>query len=562
MIRMFERHKVRNVAELDGDWDFEPVPESAAGRPPKRYRYRMPVPDCWESHPEFRTYRGRAFYRRQVHCPQAGPVRLVFHGVSHTATVYWDGRKVGSHYNAYTAFSIVLPAVRAGVHTLTVEADNSFGPHSALHKPNDYYTYGGLARPVAMECVGPVLLERIFATPRRSGRGWTLDVRFALRNLSRQAFAGTLTADVAGQTFSAPVRLRPRQAREIAGAIRVSGVTAWAPESPALYTLTAVLSDADGRPCDDLIERVGFREVKVKGRKILLNGREIRLRGFNRHEDAADFGCAVPVEVMRQDLALMTDLNANFVRTSHYPNDERFLDLCDERGFLVWEEHHARALMADTMKLKSFPKQIADCDREMVLDHYNHPSIVMWGVFNECESFTALGRRYYEASVRRIRALDASRPLTSASCYPEKDRTLDLFDIVSFNRYVGWYWGGPDMIRPALDKLLAWIGKVGAGGKPFLMSEFGAGAIPGWRADRRTKWTEEFQADLLAASLDVYLKHPRVNGVAIWQFCDVRVCEEWFHSRPRCMNNKGVVDEHRRPKLAYETVKTKFGDNP
>lgn len=558
MIRMFERHKIRSVVEMDGMWDFEPDAGST-GRLPRRYRTRLHVPGTWESHPDFRTWRGRGFFRRAVHCKRDGAIRLVFKGISHSGVVYWDGKKIGCHYNAFTPFAIEIPSVRAGAHTLVVEVDNTFGPHSALHKPNDYYCYGGLTRPVAVESIGDVFVERVWATPRRQGRGWSLDVRIDLKNIGKKMFPGSVELAVAGKTVTCPFRIGPRKTAELAETLRFTDVAAWSPDTPILHTLGVTLRDGEGQACDDLIERVGFREIKVKGRKILLNNREIKLRGFNRHEDAADFGCAVPVEVMTQDLDLMTDMNANFVRTSHYPNDERFLDMCDERGILVWEENHARALMADTMKLEVFPKQIANCDREMVLNHYNHPSIVMWGIFNECESFSALGRRHYEASVKRIRALDASRPLTSASCYPGRDRTLDLFDIVSFNRYVGWYGGERDRIRPELDKLLAWIRKDGNGNKPFIMSEFGAGAIPGWRAARRTKWTEEYQADLLAASLDVYLNHPRVNGVAVWQFCDVRVCEEWFHSRPRCMNNKGVVDEHRRPKLAYDIVKSAFG---
>ncbi len=560
MIRMFERHKIRQVAELDGIWNFEPT-QGPAGSLPRQYRARMMVPGVWESHPDYRNYRGRAFFERTLHRDADGPLRLVFKGVSHTATVHLDGKRIGHHYNAFTPFTIEIPKVRAGTHSLVVEVDNSFGAHSALHKPNDYYTYGGLTRPVAVETIPSAFIERILATPQRHGRGWKLKVRVRLRNIGRQSFAGRVAVEAAGKNVSQSVRLTPRKSAEISCELRVANSAAWTPESPALHSLTATLFTDDGTPCDDLIERVGLREIKVHGRKILLNNREIKLRGFNRHEDAADFGCAVPVQIMQQDLDLMADMNANFVRTAHYPNDERFLDLCDERGFLVWEENHARALMADTMKLKAFPKQIADCDREMVLNHFNHPAIVLWGVFNECESFTALGRRHYEASVKRIRELDPSRPLTAASCYPHKDITLDLFDIIAFNRYIGWYRGDLDAIRPELDKLLQWIRKDGNGNKPFIMSEFGAGAIPGWRAARRSKWTEEYQADLLDASLDVYLRHPRVNGVAVWQFCDVRITEEggWFARRPRTMNNKGVVDEYRRPKLAFDIVKRRFG---
>lgn len=558
MIRMFQRHKVRNVEELDGYWNFEPS-TAPAGQIPGAYGYKMLVPGVWESHPGFRTYRGRAFFERTLDCAADSAYRFVFKGVSHTATVYWDGREIGRHYNAFTPFAIVVPEVKAGAHQLVVEVDNSFGPHSALHQPNDYYTYGGLSRPVAMERIGAALIEGVWATPSQRGKLWQLHVRATVRNVDGRPYAGRLVLTVAGVEVAEEIRLRPHQAVTVERSLRLTDVTPWSPDTPVLYPLNATLFSDDGKPCDDLIERVGFREIRVKGREILLNRRQLKLRGFNRHEDTADFGCAVPLAVMQQDLDLMADMGANFVRTAHYPNDERFLDMCDERGFLVWEEHHARALMADTMKMKVFSKQVADCDREMVLNHFNHPAIIMWGVFNECESFSKLGLRHYEASIKRIRALDPSRPITAASCYPRQDLTLGLLDIIAFNRYPGWYWGSLDTLGAELDTLLEWISESGNGNKPFIMSEFGAGAIPGWRAARRTKWTEEYQADLLQASLDVYLYHPRVNGTAIWQYCDVRVAEEeWFKTRPRTMNNKGVVDEYRRPKLAYEVVKKCF----
>ena len=112
----------------------------------------------------------------------------------------------------------------------------------------------------------------------------------------------------------------------------------WSPENPVLYHLTAVLQDGMGNDMDDWIDRVGFREIRMEGKDILLNGRKIRIKGFCRHEDHPQFGCAIPFQAMQQDLMLMKDMGANSVRTSHYPNDELFLDLCDETGFLVWEE--------------------------------------------------------------------------------------------------------------------------------------------------------------------------------------------------------------------------------
>ena len=314
----------------------------------------------------------------------------------------------------------------------------------------------------------------------------------------------------------------------------------------------------DGKETDDLIERVGFRTVEVRNTKIYLNGEEIYLKGFNRHEDYAVDGCAVTLQHMVQDMDLMQDMNANAVRTCHYPNDERFLDLCDERGIFVWEENHARGLVLKDMQNSNFEKQCEDCIREMIENHYNHPSIVIWGILNECASETDEGRRMYKKQYEQIKSLDMSRPTTSATCRHFTDICLDLPDVVSFNMYTKWYKDCP--IDERNNQEIEWIKKSGGDNKPIIVSELGAAAIYGFRDRTCQKWSEEYQAKLIRDSLDVYMNDDRICGVFIWQFADCRVTEEgeWFATRARCHNNKGIVDEYRRPKMAYDTVKEMF----
>ncbi|UUZ91978.1 hypothetical protein LJK87_41940 [Paenibacillus sp. P25] len=186
------------------------------------------------------------------------------------------------------------------------------------------------------------------------------------------------------------------------------GVEAWSPRSPRLYELELRLFTAEdgASPMDDLIERVGFRTVTTKKGRIQINGEDIVLQGFNRHEDHPLVGAAFPLPLMAKDLDLMADMGANSVRTSHYPNDERFLDLCDERGFCVWEENHARGLSLEQMRNPNFIRQCEQVNKEMVLQHGNHPSIVIWAILNECASDTEEGRVHYKRQLEQIRALD------------------------------------------------------------------------------------------------------------------------------------------------------------
>jgi len=558
MLRAFTEHHIRQVGSLDGLWDFA-IESDQGGESgtPRSYPRKLYVPSAWETTPGLENYRGKGWLRTAV-CGNPGKaMRLVFGGVSHTGTVYVDGERVGQHYDAFTPWDVVVPGLAGGRHELVVEVDNTFGDHSALHKCNDYFTYGGITRPVEVQYVPEVFIDKLFATPHRCGDTWGLDVRVRLRNWSDTPCERRVIVTVAGSAEElGSLTVPPGGDGEMACTIRGLCVNEWSEASPTLYYATATLLDGD-TPVDDLSDRVGFRELTVRGREFLLNGAPLRLRGVNRHEDHPQFGCAIPVEAMMQDLALIRDLGCNFVRTCHYPNDTRFLDLCDELGVYVWEESHARSV---SFAHPMFRKQIADSTRETVEWHFNRPCIVVWGCLNECDSCSDAGREEHERVLRQFRELDPSRPRTFASNKSQKDICLDLVDIVSWNRYDAWYGGGVSDIEPRLAQQLAWLHSEASGGadKPVIMSEFGGGAIYGNRQRCRSKWSEEYQSDVLDESLRIYCNHPDIVGVAIWQFCDVRITQDHWNNRPRTMNNKGVVDEYRRPKLSYDTVKQRM----
>lgn len=549
MIRLFDTHYIREIRELDGMWDFY---MEDFGK-----KYRLPVPGCWEQHPDFMQHRGKGTYIKKVYIKNGGNVRLEFKGVSHSADVYFDGEKIVHHYNAFTPFSALVKNVAAGEHEIKVEVDNTFGEHSALHIPNDYYTYGGITRPVSLEIVPDVYIKNIRFTPYISDGKWNAKTEVRLHNLSSESLDAEIKVTLGSFSRSATVSINGESEKDFVIDAVFEDVRSWSNEDPALYMLNATLA-VNGEETDDLIERVGFRTVEVRDTRIYLNGEPIYLKGFNRHEDYAVDGCAISMQHMVQDMDLMQDMNANALRTCHYPNDERFLDLCDERGIMVWEENHARGLVLKDMLNPNFERQCEDCIREMIENHYNHPSIVIWGILNECASETEEGREMYKKQYDQIRSMDRSRPVTSATCRHFTDICLDLPDIVSFNMYSGWYKDCP--IDERNDQEIEWIKSSGGDNKPIIVSELGAAAIYGYRDRSRCKWSEERQADLIRDNLEVYMNDERITGVFIWQFADCRVTEEgeWFATRARCHNNKGVVDEYRRPKMSYDTVKDMF----
>lgn len=553
MIRTFETHKVRRTEELsDAMWDFCALEGERKG-----CHCQVPVPSCWEMYPDFVSYRGKAAYTRSFEAE--GNVRLEWKGVSHTADIYIDGTHMASHYNAYTPFDLVLSGLAKGSHEVCVVVDNSFGPDSALHVPNDYQSYGGISRGVMLENLPDIYIKWVHYTPVRRDSSWYLQVEAEVRNLSKQPFEGTLVFlldnKIMGEAAVSAAGLQEKRVKS--QEIPCPGVESWSMEQPTLYTAAAVLKDEARQPVDDLIDRVGFRQVRIEKTEILLNGRPIRIKGFCRHEDHPQFGCAVPYAAMQYDLMQIKDMGANSIRTTHYPNDEIFLDLCDEMGILVWEENHARGLDENRMRNPNFERQCEDCIREMIENHYNHPSIYIWGILNECASDTEYGRACYEKQYELIRSLDPYRPRSSASCRFKTDICFGYPEVVSYNIYPQWYHDTP--AGEYLDDLYQWVQEETEGrDKPFLVTEIGAGAIYGYRTPSHVKWSEEYQAEAVERQLSAVLGYDSCSGVYIWQFCDTRVCDSWYNGRPRTMNNKGIVDEYRRPKLSYDIVKKKY----
>ena len=546
MIRTFCTHEIRKVRELSGSlWEFSPCTGDLAGR-----KYRTAVPCCWESMPDFSSYRGVGVFSREIETE--GAFRLVFKGVSHTARVCLDGREIGSHYNAYTPFAVAVTDVMAGRHLLEVYADNTFGEASALHIPNDYMSYGGISRGVLLEELTDTYIEYIHAVPVMEKDGWKALVSLKVKNWSAAGKACRLYLDLAGIASEA-MELTLEAGGEKTVDFQLSEAEAWEIKNPKLYTVRATLSDENGA-FDDQIDRMGFREIRTEGKDILLNGKKLRIRGFCRHEDHPMFGCALPYAAIQQDLETAMDLGANAIRTAHYPNDELFLDLCDEQGILVWEENHARGLTLEHMQNPNFERQAETCIEEMITAHINHPSVIIWGILNECASDTEYGYECYKKQYDLIKHMDFSRPRSSASCKFKTDICFGLPEIVSYNLYPEWYHETPasEYVKDIYD----WVQRESEGsGKPFLVTEIGAGAIYGFRSHTLCKWSEEYQAKALEDQITAVLEQEGCCGIFIWQLCDVRVSDEWFASRPRTMNNKGIVDEYRRRKLAYDVVK-------
>jgi beta-glucuronidase len=558
MNRRYREHDIRTVTDLAGLWDFAflgDVPPESVGVDDLSYTEAMPVPGCFDATPEYAGARGLVAYHREIELAEWRRYRLVLYAVHHWCRVLVDGRPIADHAGGFTRFAVDFVGERTGTADLVILVDNRFDfERSPLHHEYfDWYHFGGVAGGAELHSLGTHWIDR---------------VEVATQSIDPPRIRVTIAygADVASDALPLSVTLGDQEllseAVELApgGGVlertfEVPGVAAWTPSQPNLHLLHVRWGE------DDLRVRFGLRKLSLRDRDILINGEPIRLLGFNRHAAHPQFGHALPEMVMVSDVQQLKDLRANFVRGSHYPQDPRFLDLCDENGICVWSEaigwQHTAEHLTDPHFIRA---QLTQID-EMVDAAYNHPSVILWGILNESHSHDPACRDGYASLVGRLRDRDDTRPVTYASNHPFEDLCLDLVDVVSINCYPGWYGTQIATIPEEIDRIVAHLDAHGCASKPLIISEIGAGAIRGWRDWNGARWSESYQSNLLETVIrHLFVERERAAGLAIWQFCDCRSSElvRKILGRPRGFNNKGIVDEYRRPKEAYGVVKKLF----
>lgn len=557
MIRAFQEHRCRPVTDLAGVWQFAflgALDADACDPLTTPTPDRMTIPGAFDATPAYAGKRGLALYRKKIWLGSTGRHQLILDGLHHWARVFVDGRHVLDHIGGFTRTKIAFDREEAGWVEIDVLTDNRISYELCpLHLSYfDWYHFGGLTRSASIEALGQVWIQQL--------RIRTLDAKAGTFKVEIDWQAAQPISDSKALQILVEEQLLLDQQVNCEGTagtftfdLAVPNPKPWSPASPHLYLLQVRLGD------DDLIDRMGLRTVEVRGRDLLLNGEPVRLLGFNRHETHPQFGPGLPETLMLADLQQFRDMGCNFVRGSHYPQDIRFLDLCDEMGIMVWNETIGWQQTAEHLNDPRFiDAQLLQID-EMIETAYNRPSVIMWGLLNESESHVEASRPGYERLMGYFRELDPNRPLTFASNHPFDDLCLDLCDVIAINTYPGWYFHTIDEIPEFLGKIEARLDETGQGGKPLIISEIGAGAIPGWRDWNESRWTEQYQSRLLHTTIDyMFRRSARYTGLAIWLFGDARTGDDKALGRPRQFNNKGVVDEYRRPKQAYFTVKELF----
>jgi len=563
------QHTIRSVSSLNGLWAFAFLGKIDVDRflPGAAVDTElMPVPAAFDALPKHAGKRGAAVYRRKFTVPAGCPARIEFSAVSMWARVFVDGVLRGEHACGYAPFAVDVPAAAHAERELVVLVDNRFDfDRVPMHEEYfDFYQYGGILRDVALHVLpaGEKFIQHMQVSPTERYREGGVDVTIELGGSTATGVALAFQFD-GGETVRME-RLRPEGARLVCS-LNVPSPRLWSPKTPQLHTLRVALLSPDGTTdVDDAIVRFGLRRIAARDGALWLNDAKLRLCGYNRHEWHPNYGPSVPTLQMVADLQLLHDLGCNFVRGSHYPQDQRFLDLCDEMGFLVWEENLGWGQRENTFASEKFRRDHDTALRAMVRASCNHPSVIVWGFLNEAGTDESYVRPVFEQTAATLRELDSTRLISYASMFAFTDRHFDLVDIISLNLYPGWYGceGAEEplkLIGPHLQKCIEHIDAAGFAAKPVIVSEIGAEGLYGWHDAHDDFFTEEYQAEYLRHACRAVLENARWSGIALWHFSDVRTYGGgWSLKRPRTFNKKGTLDEYRRPKAAYKSVKQVF----
>jgi beta-glucuronidase len=427
---------------------------------------------------------------------------------------------------------------------------------------HDFYNYAGLARSVWLYSRPKLHISDVTVVTAFSGSEGsiqyrveatdTADIRVRLADAS-----GAVVVEGSGST----------------GVLSVPDVTLWRPGAAYLYELTIEVL-TDGEVVDSYAIPVGVRTVEVRGHEFLINGEPFYFTGFGKHEDAPVRGKGHDDAFMVHDFQLMDWIGANSFRTSHYPYAEEVLEFADRHGIVVIDETAAVGLnmgvaggMSGIPPFPTFSDQYANAQtqsahaqhlRELIARDKNHPCVVMWCIANEPASNEDGAYEYFEPLVQLTRELDPTRPVTySLVMFAtfQNDRIIDLFDVVSMNRYYGWYIATGDLALAEMylqGDIQGWVERTG---KPILMTEYGADTQPGVHSIWDAAWTEEYQRDYLAMNHRVFDRFPQFVGEQVWNFADFATAPGVFRVDG---NKKGVFTRERRPKSAAFSLRARW----
>ena len=541
---------MRTIVNFNYKWAFTKQCTEVPAALPMDWNW-VNLPHCWNAidgqDGGNDYYRGTCYYAKsfdKIDLPQTEEYYLEFQGANASADVYLNGKHLAHHDGGYSTWRVnITEAMLARDNLLVVTVDNSVN-EVVYPQTADFTFYGGIYRDVNLICVGKSHFDLDYyggpglaVTPEITGKDAKITVetwltgktdaqtlRYALCDAEGNVVASTETADTKVE-------------------LNIEGVHLWhGLKDPYLYTAKVELVEGD-TVVDAVSTRFGCRTFKIDpDNGFILNGEEYPLRGVSRHQDRWGFGNALTREHHIEDMDLICEVGCTTIRLAHYQHDQFFYDLCDERGLVIWAEIPYISKHMPTGRENTISQM-----KELVVQNYNHPSIVVWGLSNEIsiggsdddllENHNILNDLCHE--------MDKTRPTTIAavSMCAMDDPYLQIPDVVSYNHYFGWYGGDTSINGPWFDKFHAMHPTI-----PIGCSEYGCEAL-NWHTSNPAQgdYTEEYQAYYHEELIKQLFSRKYMWATHVWNMFDFGA-DARAEGGENGQNHKGLVTFDRKYK--------------
>jgi beta-galactosidase len=567
------------------------------------------LPHCFNAKdavdPDVNYYQGPGWYRTllDISNPYSkGRTLLHFEGAGQKTEVYLYTTKVGSHVGGYDEWTVDLTdAIEKfrndtiakqfnGKIPLSIRCDNSRDLEMIPSNLSDFNLYGGIYRYLNLEYTPQVSLDKLFANAEIDSLGQLGKINIKTRFYNPLNLNTATVSIKVIDPFGKTIQQAEKKISDLKGDINITDFTIkspqlWSTEKPQLYTVEAIVT-SNGAVASQT-EKVGFRHFSflTKG-PFLLNGKRLLIRGTQRHEDAAGIAAALTEDIMRKELILMKEMGVNFIRLGHYQQSRIILNLADSLGFLIWEEiPWCRGGLGD----ETYKQQARRMLTNMVEQHYNHPSVILWGLGNENDwpgDQPDFDKEKIRAFMKELNGLAHKLDPSRKTCIRRCDFCKDIVDVYSPSIWAGWYRGIYTEYKQVTEEEfkkvdhflhMEWGGDSHAGrhsenpDKAFQNIKatgnaderagdallFGGAA----RASKDGDWSESYICNLFDWHLKEQETMPWLTGAAQWIFRDFSTPSRPDNPVPY-VNQKGLIERDGTKKEGYYVFQSYWTTKP
>jgi len=541
------RYTLYNQKNWNQDWEFS----KSAGK--DKSWEKVQIPHTWngldgqDGGNDY--YRGTCCYRKLLSkkdVPENKEVYIEFEGTNSSAKLFVNQRGVMQHDGGYSTWRAnISEFLTEEMNEILVEVDNA--PNDRVYpQVADFTFYGGIYRNVNLLFVEKTRFDLdnfggtgIRITPKVEGKSATVLLDAFLTNAD-----GTELIQYQIYHDSELVSEKNVTAIDAKTEICIENVHLWnGRNDPYLYRLVAKLFKEE-KCIDERTLRFGCRTFEIDpDRGFILNGKEYPLHGVSRHQDRPVIGNALLAEHHDEDMDLICEMGANTIRLAHYQHDQYFYDLCDEKGMIVWAEipYISRHLINGQENTVSQMK-------ELIVQNYHHPSIIVWGLSNEITMGGVVDEplmQNHKVLNDLVHEMDETRLTTLAvvTMCSIDEPYVHLTDVVSYNHYYGWYGGDTSMNGEFMDEFHSKYPNRAIG-----MSEYGCEAL-NWHnsSPMQGDYTEEYQAIYHEELIKQLFVRPYIWSTHVWNMFDF-AADARSEGGEDGMNHKGLVSFDRKYK--------------